>query len=288
MFNRGNLGDDPHSNSSISDCSCLSSSDSMDSSECNCHECRVTIPKIIMQTWKDNDVPDKWKISPKSIKKYMPGWKYVLMTDKTNRKFVKKHFPDFLSYYDGFQHNIMRADAIRYMWLYVHGGIYMDLDFEMKHSLDSLFTSNTEAYLVSSGNIGSCITNSFMASKPGCKIWLDMIEAMKKPVPWYCYGKHFEVMCSTGPIQLTHVVKKSSVVYAMLPGKLIMPCSACNISNCKAEGAYLKPLEGSSWITYDTKFYNFFLCNWKKVMCLVIILLILMLIILFIIWMDIL
>ena len=246
----------------------------------------VKIPKIIMQTWKNHDIPDKWKISPKSIKKYMPDWKYVLMTDEDNRAFVKKYFPDFLPYYDGFIHNIMRADAIRYMYLYKFGGIYMDLDFEVKHNLDSLFYTDAEAYLIASGNIGSYITNSFMASKPGCKLWLEMIEAMKKPQPWYVMGKHFVVMCSTGPIGLTNVAKKSKVVYAMLPSILLMRCSACNIGKCDTRGAYLKPLEGSSWITYDTKIYNFFLCNWKRLCILLVCLVIILLLVIFIIWMG--
>ena len=225
----------------------------------------VKIPKIIMQTWIDNDIPDKWKCSPKSIKKMMPDWEYVLMTDKDNRKFVKKHFPDFLKYYDGFPHNIQRADAIRYMWLYVNGGIYMDLDFEVLHPIDSLFTSDIDVYLVSSSNIGSYLTNSFMASKPGCKLWLDCIEAMKKPLPFYCAGKHLVVMNSTGPIMLTNVVTKSKIVYGMLPVKLILPCSVCNIT-CRTEGSYFRQLEGSSWITYDTKCYNFFMCNYKQLL----------------------
>ena len=71
----------------------------------------VKIPKIIMQTWIDNDIPKKWKCSPESIKKVMPDWEYVLMTDTDNRKFVKKHFPSFLKYYDRFPHNIQKADA---------------------------------------------------------------------------------------------------------------------------------------------------------------------------------
>ena len=226
---------------------------------------KVKIPKLILQTWKDTTIPDKWKVSPKSIKKYMPDWEYVLMTDKDNRKFIKKHFRDFLPYYDNFPYNIQRADAIRYAWLYINGGIYMDLDFEVLHPLDEMFTSGAEVYLVSSGNIGSYITNSFMASKPGCKLWLEMIEAMKKPLSWYFLGKHMTVMNSSGPIMLTHVVKKSKVIYSMLPGKLMMPCSACKI-NCNTKDAYLKPLEGSSWISYDTKVYNFFMCKWRKIL----------------------
>jgi hypothetical protein len=55
-----------------------------------------------------------------------------------------------------------------------------------------------------------------------------------------------------------------------------MPCSVCNIK-CFTEGAYLKPLEGSSWIGYDTMFYNFFLCNWKTLVVLLIYLLVILL-----------
>jgi mannosyltransferase OCH1-like enzyme len=246
---------------------------------------KVTIPKIIMQTWKDREVPEKWKGSPKSIKEMMPDWKYILMTDEDNRNFVKKYFPDFLKYYDRFPHNIQRADAIRYMWLYINGGIYMDLDFEVKHPLDELLTGDAEVYLVSSSNVGSYITNSFMASKPRCKLWLEVIEAMKKKLPIYYLGKHIEVMNTTGPMMLTHVVKNSRTVYSMLPGTLILPCSVCNIW-CNSEGAYMKQLEGSSWISYDTKLYIFFMCKWKQVVIFVIFILILILLVILIIWMD--
>lgn len=225
----------------------------------------VKIPKIIMQTWVDKNIPKKWKVSPESIKRMMPDWEYVLMTDEDNRKFVKKHFPDFLPYYDAFPHNIQRADAIRYMWLYINGGIYMDLDFEVQYPLDELFTGDVEVYFVTSSNLSSYLTNSIMASKPGCKLWLDVIETMKKPLPYYCVGKHLAVMNSTGPVMLTYAVRRSKIVYGMLPIKLILPCSICNIT-CRTEGSYLRQLEGSSWITYDTKFYNFFMCNYKQLL----------------------
>lgn len=255
-------------------------------SECEGRK-HVTIPKIIMQTWKDNNIPKKWKVSPLSIRKHMPSWKYVLMTDKDNRNFVKKHFPDFLKYYDRFPHNIQRADAIRYMWLYVHGGLYIDLDYEMLHPLDELFTGGAEIYLVNSGNIGSYITNSLMASKPGCTVWLDMIESMKKKAEWYYMGKHMEVMNTTGPIMLNHVVKNSNIPYTLLPSKLVMPCSVCNLK-CDTKNAYLRPLEGSSWIAFDTKIYNFFMCKWRKVCMFLVFLIILILILIFIYWLDVL
>lgn len=237
----------------------------------------VTIPKIIMQTWKTHSVPEKWKRSPESIRRWMGDWQYVLMSDDDNRAFVAKHFPDFLPYYDRFEYPIQRADAIRYCWLAVNGGIYMDLDMELQKPLDELFTGHEGPYLVGSGNIGSFITNSFMASTPGHPLWLEVIEEMKKPLPWWCVGKHWVVMNSTGPIMLDRVVKRGKYVYAALPNKSIMPCSVCD-SICMKPDAFIRPLEGSSWISYDTMVYNFFLCNWKMIVIIVIVVIILWLV----------
>lgn len=227
----------------------------------------VKIPKIILQTWKTHSVPEKWKSSPRSIQQHMPDWKYILMSDEDNRKFVAEHFPDFIPYYDNFKYPIQRADAIRYCWLAVHGGIYMDLDMELQQPLDDLFIHHQGPYLVSSANIGSIITNSFMASTPGHPLWYEVIEEMKKPIPWWCVGKHLVVMNSTGPVMLNRVVKRSKHVYATLPNKLIMPCSLCDLV-CNKSDAYIKPLEGSSWISFDTTIYIFFLCRWKYILIL--------------------
>lgn len=230
----------------------------------------VRIPKIIMQTWKDRNIPDNWKESPVSISNHMPGWEYVLMTDEDNREFVSKHFPDFLPFYDAFPYAIQRADAIRACWLYVKGGIYMDLDFIVQKPLDPLFRSDNELYVVPSGNVPTTITNSFMASKPGCKIWLTYIEEMKKNLPYWAYGKHLKVMTSTGPLCFSRSIQKWSGVYATLPSKLIMPCSVCT-PVCNTDKAYLIPLIGKSWCGYDSHAMNFGLCNWRALVIAIVI-----------------
>jgi len=234
----------------------------------------VKIPKIIMQTWKNRDIPTKWQESPLSIKKYMPDWNYVLMTDEDNRNFVINYFPDFLYYYDNFPYNIQRADAIRYLWLAINGGIYLDLDIVIQGPLDKFFTTDNDAYFVCSGNIGSYITNSFMAGKKGVKIWYDMIDYMKMPSPWWALGKHMIVMNTTGPIGLNYIVKNSSSIFGILPKKIFMPCSICNINHCDTSTSIIKPLEGSSWIALDTQIYNFFLCRWKSLLLIIIIVII--------------
>ena len=238
----------------------------------------VGIPKIIYQSWKTHDVPEHWKVSPESIKALMPDWQYVLYDNAENREMVAEHFPDFLPYYDAFPYDIMRADAARYCFLYLYGGIYMDLDFEVQQDLSELFTGSGEVYLVASGNVSSYYTNSFMASQPGSKFWLEAIEEMKKPVGfWAGMMKHFIIMCQSGPLMLSRVARSTSTVIGVLPRSRVMPCSICNIE-CSTCDAYLKPLQGSSWISYDTKFLNFWLCHWKTVVSALFFFLILLLI----------
>lgn len=233
------------------------------------------IPKIIMQTWKTRQVPDKWKSSPQSIAKQMGDWDYILMTDDDNRHFIATHFPDFLPYYDKFEYPIQRADAIRYAWLYIKGGVYLDLDTVVQRRLDPLFENGGDLFFVASGNVGSYLTNSFMASRPRHPVWLEMIEEMKKPLSHWYVGKHLKVMNSTGPMMLNYVVKKSHYVYSMLPAKLTMPCSVCD-SVCVADDSYILPLEGSSWTSWDTKFYNFCLCNTRFVIAIILIILLIL------------
>ena len=240
----------------------------------------VRIPKIIMQTWKTKDIPEKWLPSVKSIQKYMPDWKHILMTDEGNRNFVQEHFPHFLSYFDSFEYPIQRADAIRYMWLYVHGGIYMDLDIELQMDLSSFFTSGSDLYFVLEGTFNAHTTNCFMASTPRHPFWLEMIEAMKDPYPWYVPTKHFRVMLTTGPMRLNGLLKKrkGKHSFTILPTSLFSSCSICDKDKtiC-SRGAAIKPLEGSSWTSVDTSVLNF--CNCQKELVLTFLLLLVVLIV---------
>ncbi len=240
------------------------------------------IPKIIMQTWKNNDIPEHWKSSVEGIKLHMPEWKYVLMTDEDNLNFVKTYFVDFLPYYNNFKYGIQRADAIRYMYLYMYGGLYIDLDIEITHPLDELFEKG-DLFLVKSGNVSSYLTNSFMASKPGNRFWLEVIEEMKKDLPIYAQGKHMHVMMSTGPMMLTRVASKTNIPYTLIPSTRVKNCSVCDVPCVGIEGTWTNELKGSSWIGTDTKIYLFFMCHFKEILiallviiCIIIILFILL------------
>lgn len=234
----------------------------------------VALPKRIMQTWKTNVLPAKWQASQNSIRKFMGDWEYVLMTDEDNRAFVSKHFPYFLTTYDSFPHNIQRADAIRYCYLYVHGGIYIDCDIELLADIsplfthlaargyyhDSKFTMPPGVWLVASANVSSVYTNAFMASTPRQPIWLRMIEHMMGHPGLYSIEKHLHIMYSTGPSALTQVVSRFGYPYYDLNPAQLNPYTLCEKVYNK-EWALVRPLEGSSWVSPIGTCYQACYCN---------------------------
>ena len=250
---------------------------------------RVKIPKIIFQEWflfpgakgkyKSGSVPDHWKSSPESIKKLMPDWKYVLINEKMADKFVKEKFPEFYDTYLSLEYDIQKVDMARYAYLYEFGGIYTDLDIELVKPLDDLFYEDTDLYLAKSGNVGSIYTNSFLASKPKCKFWLECLKEIQKPYEYWMVVKHLKTMGKTGPLLLSRTLKKFKYDYTVhnIPSKFIMPCSSCEPKPCTKPGAYTIALEGSSWCGWDSLFFNACVCNWKLFLILIFLIILLLL-----------
>lgn len=238
------------------------------------------IPKLIMQTWKTKELPEKWKTTQTSIKKFMPDWEYVLMTDEMNREFISKHFPDFLKTFDSFPHNIQRADAIRYAWLFVHGGLYLDCDFELLAPLDELFESDDNLYLLHSANSKNSMTNEFIAAQPGNVVFLEMMKEMKKKPFFSRIQLHLLIMYTTGPWAFSKVIMRTKVPYKQLPNSKVKPYSICFTEYNNPE-ALLKPLEGSSWCGSYFSMFRWCFCNTKIIFSILIGILILCCVIMF-------
>jgi hypothetical protein len=52
-----------------------------------------------------------------------PAYKFKFWTDGTAAEFVKDHFPHLFGMWSGYRTTIQKADSLRYMVLYVHGGM---------------------------------------------------------------------------------------------------------------------------------------------------------------------
>jgi len=97
------------------------------------------IPKIIIQTWKSNIIPFKYKNDVYSVRKYNTDYKYLFFNDDDIENFLKENYFD--TYYQSFKKLpviIQKIDYFRYIAVYHYGGFYLDLDMKAYHPLDEL------------------------------------------------------------------------------------------------------------------------------------------------------
>ena len=233
------------------------------------------IPKIIFQTWKTHQVPEKWKSSPLSIKRYMPHWKHVLFSDEDNERFVEEHFPEYIEFYKKLRFPIQKADFIRYCFLYVYGGVYSDLDIEFTSPIDHLFKIENEHDLVyllkAPQNFAGHFTNFFMASSPKNSFWLLVLRECVEHLPAWVILPHHIISEQTGLACLSRAARKIlsenrlDTRIVELPFNNLVPCDICSYSSEKKPFYYTKFLKGQSWNGFDTLLFNFFICNTLEV-----------------------
>ena len=96
-------------------------------------------PRKIWQTWKvdpfgfeqkDHDVAKTWT-------QKNPAYRYEVLTDQNDIYYVETHFgphglnrPDIIYMYKSITARIIKADFLRYLVMYVEGGVYTDIDVE--------------------------------------------------------------------------------------------------------------------------------------------------------------
>ncbi len=125
-----------------------------------------SIPRIIHQTWKTEELPPDYLLYRESVRTHNPDWDHWLWTDTDNRRLIDQHYPWFLETYDGYKHSIERADAVRYFILLHYGGVYIDLDMECLQPIEPLFEKEDVHFtLLASPTIhDTVISNALMAA----------------------------------------------------------------------------------------------------------------------------
>jgi mannosyltransferase OCH1-like enzyme len=110
------------------------------------------IPKIIIQTWKDNNIPTKYHDDIKSIIIHNRDYEFIYFNDNDIEKFLMETYPNYFETYKKLPFKIQRIDFFRYVAVYHYGGFYFDLDmtgfFPLDELLihDSIFSIDTFLY----------------------------------------------------------------------------------------------------------------------------------------------
>lgn len=160
---------------------------------------KLVAPKIIHHRWNDEHVPERWAAVRQRCIDMHPDYKFILWTAETERAMLQQHFPWFLKTYDNYKYTIQQADVTRYFFLYLHGGLYLDLDVECLKRVDYLLTY--PIVLPLTWPVG--FSNDVLVTPPGHPFYKQVTEAARK---WdRVYGtKYPTVMFSTGPMFLTY------------------------------------------------------------------------------------
>lgn len=159
------------------------------------------IPKLIFQTWKSKtEFPDNFKYWMKTWKEKNKNYEYRLYDDYDNRKFIETQFPWFLEFYDSYPRIIQKVDVVRYFYLFHHGGIYADLDFECLKSFNDIIMDTEDDVILgrmgNDPNFEHSIPNAIMISKPGAEFWLFVIFMLMNT------DRSINTEWSTGPVML--------------------------------------------------------------------------------------
>ena len=102
-------------------------------------------PRKIWQTWKVDSLnfEERDQTCARSWTLKNPGHRYEVLTDQNDMYYVETHFgptglnrPDIVYMYRSLTARIVKADLLRYLVMYVEGGVYTDIDVEALRPLD--------------------------------------------------------------------------------------------------------------------------------------------------------
>ena len=213
-----------------------------------------SIPRHIVQSGPSDESawPDVFRRSYGTWQRSYPHFQYTFWNDSRLDEhnpnalaFVRRHFPRFVPAWLRLCSRVMRFDVARYMWLYVHGGIYADLDltalapipaalldaYDVLHpavqfrSYPCLFLyqrrdsdrvrHNFMLRSILAGRGCPHLGNWWLASVPRHPLWLRMIEHVESHVEELCRatrkggrGAHNAILELTGPYALHYVLEE--------------------------------------------------------------------------------
>lgn len=241
------------------------------------------IPKIIHQIFYPiylKEMPQSWKNNAQKWKEMHPDWNYKLWNLDESLNLLQNHYPWFVKTWLNYKHPIQRCDTIRFFILYHYGGLYVDLDEYPLKPFDNLLEYSV--LLPQSAYSVDGVSNFLIASSPGhpfIKMCIDNLEANKENKKWL--GKHFHVMCSTGPLFLTNRLKEYSRndIFVIASKNVRGSCEYCSTKgdHC-VQGVLLGSEAGKSWNSWDSIVLTHFYCYYREYIILILVLVLILII----------
>lgn len=213
------------------------------------------IPRVVHQTWKTHDVPERFLEAQRSWQEIHPEWEYRFWTDNDLADLVHERAPELSRLYRAYPEDIQRVDAARYVILREFGGVYADLDVHCVRSVESLL--DAEVVLPRTTPFG--VSNQFMLAMPGHALFHSAVDSLPRSFEKWgrVWPRHLRVLTTTGPLYMTGCLRKFGIQ------KGIRILSLDEHGHGDPAKSYVRHLRGDTWAGWDTHALNFFHDHWK-------------------------
>jgi len=159
------------------------------------------IPKIIFQTYSTNKIHPAIYNNIMEIRKRNPEYNYRLINDNEGIEIMKTYCGDRVL--NAFQQLILGAakgDFIRYIILYLFGGVYLDLDASIELDLNTFIHPNDEFVFFINGDVN--LEQFCFMIRPRHELMLKVIEEMITRIE----NKERNIFKATGPTLFNDVI----------------------------------------------------------------------------------
>jgi FkbM family methyltransferase len=107
------------------------------------------IPKKIIQTWEHKDLTPEFQEIVNTWKTNNPNYEYILFDKNEREQFIKDNFDiSVYNVYKSIVPGANKADLFRYCYLYICGGVYVDIDSLCIGKLDDFLLQNIDLVLL--------------------------------------------------------------------------------------------------------------------------------------------
>lgn len=162
------------------------------------------IPKIIWQSWKTKNLEGKMKENVDRVKEMNPEYKHILADDNDCRDFLMKHFGyNHVNAFDSLVPGAFKCDFWRYAVLYIHGGVYIDIDMVPLKPLREIIEPTDEFLSVADRDVlctmGCAIYQAFIATVPRHPIIYYSLQLSFSNIAMRSFD-NMEPLSVTGPV----------------------------------------------------------------------------------------